>query len=183
MVTLAAGTFRTSDYRKPFPRSVVLAAMVATVRRQFERVMRHKLSTDDFYAWLSGFEALAAEGKLRLDHRPALAERDYDTDAEDFIPPQHSINDLEFIDNEGHDVRTFGAYGVTQRGDLTVRARTKEIANKNEDFKERQAAKAGQTYTRRDVPARKKSRPKQKIRSRGFQKGGPKRKIPSRGFR
>lgn len=176
MTILVAGTFKTSKYRKAIPLRVMLAVIVRAVKETWEK--------DDLTkAWLDEMIAACLAGEIRFDHRPALAERDYDTDARDFIPPQHAPDKIDAILAENHNVRTFGAYGEPQRGDLTNRARVKEIANNHEDFKERQAAKAGLTHERRTVPKRKKSPPKRKIANRGFPKGGPKRKIQSRGFR
>jgi len=178
MAILPAGTFKVGPKRRAIPASVKLAVLA---RKFYEMI--GCTETMPLLKWTGEIEAAAQNGKLRFDHRPPLLDRDYDTEAEDFIPAQNDPLHIDLLLDIEHDVRTFGAYGEPQRGDLTNRARIKEISNKHEDFKERQAAKAGQKHERRVLPTRKKSPPKRKIANRGFQKGGPKRKLQSRGFR
>lgn len=48
---------------------------------------------------------------VRFDHRPAIWERRYDTEANDTIPPSNSVTDIEALSRRGHDIRTHGHPG------------------------------------------------------------------------
>lgn len=161
MAILKAGTFKTGDYRKAIPVGVKLASLIRYLRLNSRR--------ENFDIFLSEYELAALRGQIRFDHRPALEARDYDTVARDFIPPQNDPNFIDAILSEEHNARTFGAYGVTARGDVPNRARLRDISNKHEDFRSRQAAKAGHSHERRNdipKPTKKSQKPKAKIRNR-----------------
>lgn len=183
MTILPAGTFRVSDYRKPIPERVKRAALIIAARGAWLRLgglilpdtdspdeaMAFMANQSGFGHWLAEMEAAAIIGKIQFDHRPALENRPYDTEARDFIPPQHDPTKIDPILGEEHKARTSGATGQPYRGDVPMRARTRNLANKTEDQRERAAAKAGQAYERRsDIPAptKKSRKPKAKIRNR-----------------
>ena len=145
---LEPGTFRTRDYRKAIP--------VAIARAVFAR---HVLL----------YGALDMTKRYEIDHDPALTNRPYDTDAGDFIPPQHSLAHLVLREEADHDEKTFGrkagaAKTVTTRGsDVGERARTRDIRKSEAAHREAIAAKGAGA---RVVRARKASIP-----SRGFDPG------------
>lgn len=94
-----------------------------------------------------------------------------DTEAGDFIPPQHDPAFIFLIEEAEHDQRTFGrkpgaAKTVTTRGsDVGERARTRRIVRREGAHKKRMAAKEpGQP---RDCKSR---WPKRKLQSRGWQR-------------
>lgn len=117
MTILPAGSFSTSDFRKPIP----------------WRVKQFVLLRDCERAQLTIAEA--AKGEIEYDHRPPLVTRDYDTDADDFIPPQHDPAHIFACRKAKHDERTFGrkdgaAKTVTTRGsDIGEAARTRRLRN------------------------------------------------------
>lgn len=174
MAILAPGTFRVSDYRKPIPERVKREALVWAARRI-------ALDDKDPEGDLTKFALQVSRGKVQFDHRPALENRPYDTEAGDFIPAQHDAKFIDAILDEEHKGRTSGAVGQPYRGDVPMRARSRSLANKTEDAREKAAAKAGQTYERRDdipPPTKSSKAPKAKIRSRSNWPKG--RKIESR---
>jgi hypothetical protein len=176
MAILAPGTFRVSDYRKPIPERVKRAAVAWKARAI-------ALDGGDIEGRLSAFGFAVEASRVQYDHRPALENRPYDTEADDFIPPQHDPQRIDVIPPEEHKARTSGATGQPYRGDVPMRARSRSLANKTEVERQRAAEKAGQPYERRaDIPPPTKGsrRPKAKIQSPGFRKGGPKQKIPQR---
>lgn len=114
--------------------------------------------------------------RYELDHRPALTDRPYDTEAGDFIPPQNDPAFIELIEDKAHDQRTFGrkadaAKTVTTRGsDVGERARTKDIRTSEAIHAAAMASKAGDYRAAAQILA---SAPKQSRLK-------PKRKIPGR---
>lgn len=159
MTILPPGTFRVSDYRKPIPERVKRAALMLTVAlRRWDELTE----VVDFAKALLG-------GRVQFDHRPALENRPYDTEAGDFIPPQHDPMKIDAVLAEQHKALTSGAPGHPYRGDVPMRARARSLANKTEDERARAAAKAGQPYERRTdipTPTKRSQKPKPKIRSR-----------------
>ncbi|WP_050400446.1 hypothetical protein [Bradyrhizobium embrapense] len=74
-------------------------------------------------------EKLGTLENTRFDHRPALWERQFDTVADDTIPP---ANDAAFIDActvAGHDVRTHGNGATTVGSDSHRRAKIKRMTD------------------------------------------------------
>ncbi len=181
MAILAPGTFKVSDYRKPIPVMAKLAALVRAIRAEWNK----RDLTPDYF---SALESAARDGEIQFDHRPPLQDREYDTEAGDFIPPQHEPAHLDPILPDEHLARSTGAYGRPERGDADRRKRVRSVSNKHEDFVERQKAKAGQTHERRTdipVPTKGSQKPKAKIRGRGFQKRPKPEKVhkkPARRF-
>lgn len=176
MAILAPGTFRVSDFRKPIPERAKRAAVAFKAREI-------ALDGGDVEGRLSAFAFAVEASRVEFDHRPALETRPFDTDAGDFIPPQHDPRRIDVIPPEEHKARTSGAPGQPYRGDVPMRARARNLANKTEAERAARAAKVGQSYERRDdipPPTKRSQKPKAKIPSRGFQKGGPKQKIPRR---
>lgn len=181
MAILAPGTFRVSDFRKQIPAAVERETLVRSIYQEMRRVQQEPDAFDKSRHFVLVLWASVSSGNVRFDHRPPLQDRPYDTEACDFIPPQHSVDHIEAINTAEHDARTFGTHGRTDRGDADRRKRVRSLANKTEDERERAAAKAGQTYERRaDIPppTKKSRKPKAKIRS---QSNWPKgRKIAKR---
>lgn len=112
------------------------------------------------------------ETGIDWSHEPALQLRAINEAGTDYDPPQHDPNFLFIRKRAEHDHITFKDNG-TGRGDLTAIAHVKRVVRKEREHQERRTAK--QTGAE---PAR--QRPKQKIRSRGFDKGH--RPLQSRGF-
>lgn len=176
MAILAPGTFRVSDYRKPIPERVKRAALVLAARKI-------ALHSEEVEGELTALFLAVMAGKVEFDHRPPLQDRPYDTEAREFTPPQLSPWHIDPVPDAEHIARTVGAHGRTERGDADRRKRVRSLANKTEAERVRAAAKAGQHYEpRTDIPEPTKGsqKPRAKIRSRGFEKGGPKRKIARR---
>lgn len=122
-----------------------------------------------------------------VDHRPPLNARPYDTEAGDFIPPQHAPEFLEVVKHAEHDARTFGRKEgaertVTTRGsDVGEAKRIRKARDTTAIHQAALASKAGNYRGAADIlsSVKKKSRlrSKAKIQSSGFQKG---RKFQSR---
>jgi len=91
----------------------------------------------------------AVRKRYQLDHRPPLAERPYDTDAGDFIPPQHDPQCIFLVERDEHARRTFGraigaAKTVTTRGsDIGEVKRARRIRDSERLHKARMAEKSG----------------------------------------
>lgn len=175
MTILPAGTFRVSDYRKPIPERVKRAAIAWTARNI-------AVQTGDVEKDLQDFAREIEGGSIQFDHRPALENRPYDTEARDFIPPQHDPSKIDAIPADRHKGRTSGAVGQPYRGDVPMRARSRNIANAEEDRREARAAKVGQKHERRtDIPPPTKESQKAKVQihnRKGW--GNIKRKIAKR---
>lgn len=107
--------------------------------------------------------------RYELDHDPALTNRDYDTAAGDFIPPQHDPRKIFLREKPEHDEKTFGrkagaAKTVTTRGsDVGERARTRKIQRSQAEHNARMNA-------RLEDRAIERKQLKRKISSRGFVK-------------
>jgi hypothetical protein len=151
---LPAGTFKVSDYRKAVPVYVKLAVLIRQECKD------------------TGGERFEDDVELEFDHSPALVNRDYDTEAGDFIPPQ---NDPKFIvasRKAEHLEKTTGRKAgaektVTTRGsDVGEAARTRGIKRTQAAHQARMEAK--QIGAEVPVePIRKRTR---KIASRPFSK-------------
>lgn len=158
---LEPGTFRVKDFRKPIPEYVTIAALIRQGLRCAESGV--SLTPED-------------ARRIKRDHRPALVARPYDTDAGDFIPPQHDPKFIDILLPEGHRKRTTGQIGekrVSGRGsDVTEASRTVNIRAKHERFKVRQAEKIGQVYTPPPHGEGRKQTPSRRIPSRKFNSKG-----------
>lgn len=162
---LEAGKFNVRDYRKDIPLVVKLAVML----RQEGKAPDGLLFTQDD----------ALYGKIQFDHNPALLHRDYDTEAKDFIPPQHDPQHIFALRHGQHLQKTTGrkegaTSTVTMRGSDTGEAkRILDIAAHNAVHQARMACKAGdiEGATKILASAPKSPREKRKMRSRGFAKG------------
>lgn len=77
-------------------------------------------------------------GKIHYDHRPALWERKFDTDAWDTIPPANDPQHIEALAIDAHDKRTHGPGGekriTTAGSDSGRRAKGKRLDKWIEDF-------------------------------------------------
>ena len=117
MTLLQPGTFTVSDHRKGIPFTVKLAVLI---RQQCRDVDGTPFTQDDV-------------GAVHFDHRPALESRPFDTEAGDFVPPQHHPDFIFAIRKAKHDERTFGRKEgaektVTTRGsDIGEAARARRI--------------------------------------------------------
>lgn len=161
---LRAGSFNVNEYRKAIPVTVKLAVVIR----------QNSCSTDG-----RGFtveEALL--GGIEFDHDPALINRDYDTDAGDFIPPQLRP-DLIFAKRKGqHQEKTTGRkegaeQTVTTRGsDVGEATRVEKITTSEAIHQAAMASKAGDYPGAAQIlaAAPKPPVPAKKIRSAGFQK-------------
>lgn len=128
-------------------------------------------------------------GRYNIDHRPPLQDRAYDTEAGDFIPPQHDPNSLFIETKAKHDELTFGRKDgaektVTTAGsDANRRKKTRDIRDREAVHQDRMAAKVGQepqprpdqrpqfpgeTYFNKPKPPSRWAKGR-KIQSRGFQ--------------
>lgn len=135
----------------------------------------------DFRKAISAPTEREVRKRYQLDHRPALTDRPYDTDAGDFIPPQNDPTFIELIEKAAHAERTFGRKAgaektVTTRGsDVGERARTRDIRRSEA---EHQAAITGKGAVRPACPGKAYWRKKRELQSR-WPKG---RKMQSKGF-
>ncbi|HWV44072.1 hypothetical protein [Pseudorhodoplanes sp.] len=109
-------------------------------------------------------EKLGTLSNTQFDHRPALWERKFDTEAWDTIPPANDPNYIEAVTIEAHDKRTNGPGGekriTTAGSDAHRRKKDRRAAESRDEF-------------RRNVIEREcgqKRKPKGTIRSRGFAK-------------
>lgn len=118
------------------------------------------------------------------DHDPALANRPYDTEAGDFIPPQNDPDFIVIRRRADHDEKTFGrkagaAKTVSTRGsDVGEAARSKDIRTTEAVHRAKQASKAGRYQEAAEILA---GAPRQSRLSKPPSKW-PKRKLQSRGF-
>lgn len=172
MTILPAGSFRVSDYRKAIPLAVKLAV-----------VIRQKAADEHGVPFTD-----TDVGKIDFDHDPALANRDYDTGARDFIPPQHDPEKIVAKRKAKHLEKTTGRKEgaertVTTRGsDIGERARARNIRDSERLHHAALAAKTGNhtraAQLRAEVETRGRLTQKRKLQSRGFSKG--KRPLRSR---
>lgn len=123
----------------------------------------------------------AVRKRYRYDHRPALQDRDYDTEAGDFIPPQHDPACIDLIEDGQHDFRTFGrAPGaeqtVTTRGsDSHNRKHRRNVRDSEAIHRAKLAAKEGDDAAEAEhlasVSKKSRLRAKPRIQSAGFRQG------------
>lgn len=162
---LPAGSFRVQDYRKAIPDWVKVQVILNLVEAHL------------------GLPSLDAR-ELQFDHRPPLIARDYDTNAGDFIPPQNDPDYIFALRKAQHLEETTGRKEgadktVTTRGsDVGEAARTREMADTAKVHEAALLSKAGDfrgaalvLASRDPRKVRQKNRHKQKIQSRGFDKG------------
>jgi hypothetical protein len=160
---LKAGTFRTSDYRKAIPRRVELAVLI-----------RQKCKADDGVLFKE-------HDAIEFDHDPSLDKRDFDTVADDFIPPQHDPAKIVARRKGKHLEKTTGRKEgaektVTTRGsDIGERARARKIGNRAKVHNFKMAAKtigadeAAKLYP--EVERLQRRRRGRKLQGRGFGPG------------
>lgn len=122
MTILKAGTFKVSDYRKAIQPKTKVACCL---RQDGHCACGKKLEPDN----------------IEFDHDPSLNQRDYDTEAGDFIPPQ---GDPEFITarhGDCHKVKTNGPGGErrihTRGSDKSEPRRLDKISVAHTEFRER----------------------------------------------
>ncbi|NEV75537.1 hypothetical protein DYI24_00380 [Rhodopseudomonas sp. BR0C11] len=111
-----------------------------------------------------------------FDHRPPLCDRDYDTEAGDFIPPQHDPAHIFATPKPEHRELTTGRKEgaektVTTRGsDVGERARIRDIRTSEMIHQAKLASRAGDSARAAEllssVPKKSRLKPKRKIRSR-----------------
>lgn len=123
-----------------------------------------------------------------VDHDPALAFRPYDTEAEDFVPPQHSVDHLVLRTRAEHREKTFGRKPGAMRTSTTrgsdigeaaheraVKARqavhAAKLASKDGDFKRSAEILSSVPKSRRKPKKAWQSRPFPKGRGFGKRKG------------
>lgn len=153
-------SFRVKDHRKAIPTSV-----------KFEAVMRQ-----DGKCAHCGVK-LGAWSDTRFDHRPALQERAWNEEAQDFEPPQNDPNFLDAIHVNCHDVRTNGRGGekriCTAGSDAGNAGKVRRLTRTEEEFRRKLLAK-----TDPDAIAPEPRRHKQKIPNR--KAAWPSRPFPKR---
>lgn len=113
--------------------------------------------------------------KVEFDHRPALWERKFDTEARggrgDTIPPANDPDAIDALSVDAHKPRTKRDAGRKAKGERCA-------GDKAERFRgPAMGVDVGQDRNRAPVIKG------PKIKSRGFAKGGPKQKIPNKGWR
>jgi hypothetical protein len=125
-----------------------------------------------------------------VDHDPALTNRPYDTEAEDFIPPQNDPDYLFLKRHAEHDEKTFGRKAgaertVTTRGsDIGERARSRDIQTTEAIHRAAAASKRGDFKAAAEIlataPKQSRLKPKKSWPSRPFPKGRGFEKRPGR---
>lgn len=119
--------------------------------------------------------------EYEVDHDPALVNRPYDTEANDFVPAQNDPNFLVLRRREDHAEKTFGRKAgaektvTTRSSDVGEAKRTRDIKAAEAVHRAKLLLKAGDQSGADSVLAsarflKKHKRRKQKIPSRGFQK-------------
>lgn len=125
MTILKAGTFKVSDFRKAIPDMTKVTCV---------------LNQDCRCGCGCGARLQAPD--IAFDHRPPLSQRDYDTEAGDFIPGQNDTAFLRAIRKRCHDQQTFGPGGErrihTRGSDRSEPGRLDKIAAKHSAHVERQ---------------------------------------------
>ncbi len=128
MTILKAGTFKVSDYRKAIP---AMTKVVCVLNQDGKCSCGKKLEGDN----------------IDFDHDPALNQRDYDTDAGDFIPPQNDTAHMRARHADCHKVKTFGPGGEkrihTRGSDRSEPGRLDKIRERHEAHTARIAAPIG----------------------------------------
>lgn len=138
---LEAGEFNVADYRKAIPCNVKIQVMLDTWLK-FAQATNGVFNPETVQ-----FFDKAAD--IQFDHSPALTNRQYDTDAGDFIPPQHDPKYIVPLLKENHLYKTVGRKPgaektVTTRGsDVGERSRVQDIRASNAVHLARIAAKSG----------------------------------------
>ena len=115
-----------------------------------------------------------------FDHRPPLCDRPYDTEAQDFIPPQHDPEHIEMIRADVHLERTTGRKAgagktaTTIGSDIQERARSRRLQARQAVDDAIAAQKAGADQNTVDAilsTAKRRRKPKKAWPSRPFPKG------------
>jgi len=142
--------------------------------------------TSDYRKSIPAAVERAVRKRYQLDHDPALTNRSYDTEAEDFIPPQHDASKIFLKEKPAHDEKTFGRKAgaertVTTRGsDVGEAARDRHVRDGLRLSKMRRAIADGDTQLVANLTAaieqRSRLKPKRRIPSRPFSKA----KMPLR---
>ena len=99
--------------------------------------------------------------RVDFDHDPALGLRDWDEDAQDFIPPQLDPDFIVIRLKPAHDVKTNGTPATSYGSDKHAIAKIDRVSADVEAFRRRVLAKTDPDI---DAPPRDRSR----IPSRGF---------------
>lgn len=156
---LPAGTFRVADYRKAITSGLAMRVLIRQGCKDLDGV---PFTEDDC---------------IQIDHEPGLLHRPYDLDAEDFIPPQHSLDHLFARRKSSHLEKTTGrkegaTCTVTTRGsDVGEAARVRDIRHTQALHEVKMAVKRGDSAAiARLLQVEKKAKPKHSIPSRGFPK-------------
>lgn len=140
MTILKAGTFKVSAYRRAIPD---MTKVTCVLNQDGKCSCGKKLMAPD----------------IRFDHDPSLNQRDYDTEAGDFIPPQNDTAYIIAKHTDCHDVKTFGPGAEkrihTRGSDRSEPGRLDAINRKHEEFR-----------ARLTKPKAKKDKPKSKWPSR-----------------
>jgi hypothetical protein len=178
---LAAGTFRVADYRKPIPAHVKVQVVLNHVKRGLDEpgFDREKPAAFCFDCGV-GEDILPSfnAAELEFDHCPALVNRDYDTEASDFVPPQNDPAYIIVRAKSEHLEKTTGRKAgatttVTTRGsDVGEAKRSRDIRTTNAIHRAKMASKAGRFDEAASILASVKERKGKHRRI--------KRKIPSR---
>ncbi len=160
MTILRAGTFNVRDYRKDIPLVVKLAVLI----RQRCCAPDGKPFTEE------------DAGLIQFDHDPALVARDFDTDANDFIPPQHDLHRIYAKRKGQHGQKTTGRKEgaektvTTRNSDVGEAARARKIVLTEQQHQMRMLAKIIPDAILDELD-KLSGKPKRKIASRGFDKG------------
>jgi len=165
---LPAGTFKTSDYRKPITSGLAMRVLIRQGCKDLDGV------------------PFTEQEEIQIDHDPPLLRRDYHVEAGDFIPPQHSLEHLFARRKMSHLEKTTGrkegaTSTVTVRGsDVGEAAHIRDVRATHELHEVKMAVKRGDPAAiTKLLHVEKKQRPKQKMQSRGF----PKQQRPMRSRR
>lgn len=111
-------------------------------------------------------EKLGALANIHRDHTPPLQLRAWDAEAGDTIPPANDPKHITLRHIDCHKAKTTGGKTKARaQGDVTEIARTKRLAEKQKEFRDRILAK-GQNEPGEELPRRK---PKAKIPTRKLQ--------------
>jgi len=103
-------------------------------------------------------EKLGTLENTRFDHRPALWERQFDTETNDTVPPANDPAFIEALTKAGHDVRTFGPGGekrvTTLNSDSGRRAKDRRVVKREAAHSEAMAMKTAAEIRSRMSPER-----------------------------
>lgn len=114
---------------------------------------------------------------VRFDHRPALWERQFDTETNDTIPPANDPAHIDALSIKSHDIRTHGPGGErrihTAGSDSGRRSKEVRISKKQAEFRRRLLKNTPLMDAELVAPVtakRKQKIPSRPMQSRGFEK-------------